>query len=681
LGYNPKGAICFSPFPNFPYLWSSNNTIAIDLSIIIVNYNVRHFLEQCLHSVQQAIRGMEAEIIVVDNNSQDGSQAMLRDKFGDSLILIENKDNPGFSKANNQGLAIAKGRWVLLLNPDTVVAEDTFRRCLDFSDKTPDCGALGIYMLDGEGHFLPESKRALPTPWVSFYKIFGLSALFPQSKRFGQYHLTYLDKDEDHQIEILSGAFMWMRKSLLDEIGYLDETFFMYGEDIDLSYRVMLGGMKNYYLAKPKIIHYKGESTKKGSLNYVKVFYQAMIIFARKHFGGARKRFFIAAINLAVYFRAILALGYRLIQTYGFAILEALLIYGMMFGIKAYWEHYIKYIDGGKYPTEFPLYYMPAYTLVFVFLLWVMGAYKKPFRIRPLIIAPFIGFLSIATGTYMFTFIKNFSRAIVGLSAVFTTLLTIATRGLINRREKGSFFFTEESKKRVLLIGSEKGIARLAQLIRAELPYPVEVVGGISSPDPSESKAGQVEILGKWEELQALISIYGIQELIFDAASLSTQAIFEKMIALRHQGGSYKILPPGCDFIVGPQEILHRGASHPDSWAINRPGAKRAKRSFELFASLLMILAFPLTFWAYRRPLKAISLWAKVFVSRRSMVGYAGGPYPDLPPLKPGILDISHRSGEKMTLSATEKMDRYYAKSYSWQLDLEIFVRAWSKIC
>ena len=181
----------------------------------------------------KSIEGLDAEIIVIDNDSKDGSQDVLKEKFGENIILVENHDNPGYAKANNQGIAMAKGRYVLLLNPDTVVGEDTFRICVDFMDQNPQAGALGVKMIDGEGIFLPESKRALPTPWVSFYKIFGLASLFPNNKTFGKYHLSFLDKNENHEVEILSGAYMLMRKSLLDEIGYLDESFFMYGEDID----------------------------------------------------------------------------------------------------------------------------------------------------------------------------------------------------------------------------------------------------------------------------------------------------------------------------------------------------------------------------------------------------------------------------------------------------------------
>ena len=253
------------------------------LSVVIVNYNVKYFLEQALLSVRKASVGLDVEVFVVDNNSSDESVAMVREKFPE-VQVIANKDNVGFSKANNQAIHLSKGEYVLLLNPDTVVREDTFEKTVAYMDANPNAGGLGVKMIDGKGNFLPESKRGFPSPEVAFYKTFGLSKLFPKSKRFNKYHLGYLSENETHEVDVLSGAFMLMRKAVLDKIGLLDEAFFMYGEDIDLSYRVVKGGFKNYYFADTTIIHYKGESTKKGSLNYVKTFYQAMIIFARKHF-------------------------------------------------------------------------------------------------------------------------------------------------------------------------------------------------------------------------------------------------------------------------------------------------------------------------------------------------------------------------------------------------------------
>ena len=254
------------------------------LSVVIVNYNVEHFLEQCLYSVRRAMQGVEGEVFVVDNNSVDGSLKMLAAKFPKNK-MIANKENVGFAKANNQAIRLSKGEYVLLLNPDTVVEDDTFTKTIAFMDSHPDAGGLGVKMVDGKGRFLPESKRGLPTPMTAFYKIFGLSKLFPHSRRFSKYHLGYLDEDEVNPVDILAGAFMLMRRATLDKCGLLDETFFMYGEDIDLSYRITLAGYKNYYFPETRIIHYKGESTKKTSVNYVLVFYKAMEIFANKYFG------------------------------------------------------------------------------------------------------------------------------------------------------------------------------------------------------------------------------------------------------------------------------------------------------------------------------------------------------------------------------------------------------------
>lgn len=275
----------------------------MDLSIIIVNYNVKYFIEQCLHSVNKAVANIDTEVFVVDNNSVDGSCQMIKEKFP-WVKLIENKDNRGFSKANNQALKIALGEFCLLLNPDTLVEEDTFIKCIRFMHENEDAGALGVHMIDGSGNFLPESKRALPKPSVAFYKIFGLSRLFPKSRIFSRYHLGYLNKDQNHSVEVLAGAFMFIRSAVLKKTGYLDEDFFMYGEDIDLSYRITVAGYKNYYFSETSIIHYKGESTKKSSVNYVLVFYNAMIIFAKKHFTRKKRQIFFSTHKFSHIFQS-----------------------------------------------------------------------------------------------------------------------------------------------------------------------------------------------------------------------------------------------------------------------------------------------------------------------------------------------------------------------------------------
>ena len=273
------------------------------LSIIIVSYNVRYYLEQCLDSIMSATAGITTEVFVVDNHSDDDSTKMVSKLFP-SVHLIANNENIGFSKANNQAIQQSTGEYILLLNPDTILEKDTLRQAILFMDQQPKAGGLGAKMLNGQGQFLPESKRGLPTPWAAFCKMSYLSSLFPHSKVFNQYHLGFLSEDEIHEIDILAGAFMLLRKSVLDRIGYLDEDFFMYGEDIDLSHRITLTGYQNYYFPPSRIIHYKGESTRKNSLNYVKMFYGAMLIFARKHYATKNERLLKLVIMPGVYLRA-----------------------------------------------------------------------------------------------------------------------------------------------------------------------------------------------------------------------------------------------------------------------------------------------------------------------------------------------------------------------------------------
>ena len=254
----------------------------MDLTIVIVNYRVKYFLEQTLRSVIEATQGLNAEVIVVDNASGDDSIEFARKRFP-QVTFIENADNAGFARANNHAIAMAQGRSTLILNPDTIVTRECIEGSIAHIDSHPQCAAVGVRMVDGNGVFLPESKRAFPTPWVSFCKIFGLSRLFPMSPRFAKYHLRYLSDLEAHEVDILAGAYMMCRTSLLQQVGGFDEDFFMYGEDIDLSFRLAQNGYRNWYLPL-NMLHYKGESTKKDSMRYVQVFYDAMLIFYRKHF-------------------------------------------------------------------------------------------------------------------------------------------------------------------------------------------------------------------------------------------------------------------------------------------------------------------------------------------------------------------------------------------------------------
>lgn len=274
------------------------------LSVIIVSYNVKYFLEQCLRSVERSIEGLACEIIVVDNNSTDGSKEYLTPRFP-HVKFIWNSDNKGFARANNQAINISKAEYILLLNPDTIIGENTIREYIDFMDRTPDAGGAGAYMLRTDGTFAPESRRGLPTPFVAFCKMSGLAGLFPKSHIFGRYYMRYLDENKINRIEIISGAFMFLRRKTLDKAGVLDESFFMYGEDIDLSYRILKSGYNNYFLPS-RILHYKGESTVKSSYRYVYTFYQAMQIFFNKHYSHYSILVSLP-ISMAIWSRAMLA--------------------------------------------------------------------------------------------------------------------------------------------------------------------------------------------------------------------------------------------------------------------------------------------------------------------------------------------------------------------------------------
>jgi GT2 family glycosyltransferase len=274
----------------------------MQLSIIILNYNVHYFLELCVLSVQNAIENLDAEIIVIDNNSQDDSCEMMKKRFP-NLKLIENKENSGFPKGNNIGVAEAKGEYICILNPDTVVAEDTFTKVLAFAKKQNDLGIVGVKLIDGTGNFLPESKRGIPTPWVAFTKIMGLYKLFP--KAFGKYYAQHLSENETGKVEILVGAFMMMKRELYNEIGGFDENCFMYSDDIDLSYMALKKGKSNYYFHETSVIHYKGESTVKDG-TYMKRNQQAMNFFYDKHF--RRSFFFTVFMKMGIVFFSLVKL-------------------------------------------------------------------------------------------------------------------------------------------------------------------------------------------------------------------------------------------------------------------------------------------------------------------------------------------------------------------------------------
>jgi len=644
-----------------------------DLSVIIVNYNVKHFVEQCLHSVLNASKNLQVEVFVVDNNSVDGSVPFIKQKFP-QVKLIENKVNTGFSVANNQAIKQCSGKYVLLLNPDTVVQEDTFDKTFAFMEQHPDAGGLGIKMVDGKGNFLPESKRGLPTPAVAFYKIFGLSKLFPNSKKFGQYHLTYLDKNKNHQIDVLSGAFMLMRKEALDKVGLLDETFFMYGEDIDLSYRITQGGYKNYYFADSSIIHYKGESTKKSSVNYVIVFYKAMAIFAKKHFSSGNARLFDFLIHLAIFLRAGMAIIARFIKQIFFPAIDFALILAGLYFIKDIYESEFKFTEG-YYSERLTNFAFPVYTLIWMFFNFLSGGYDRPFKIIKMMRGVLVGTGFILIVYSLLPEDYRFSRALILLGTAYTVVLYLITRIIYNAANLKQFKFkTEEKSKRIIIIGSEEEFDRVFGLLK-ETRINAGFVGFVSNND---NGVKHPYYIGNFNQVNEIVDVHVINEIIFCAKNISSQNIIEKMLTLVTKGVDFKIAPPESLSIIGSNSIDTAGDLYViDVNNVGKPENKRKKRLYDLMASSVLLILSPVFIFFQKNKLNFIANCFKVWLGIYSWVGYGKAPRKDLPEIKPSVLTPADAQNGGLSDDKINLLFLSYSKDYTIEKDVKIM---WTSI-
>ena len=647
------------------------------LSIVIVNYNVVHFLEQCLRSVFEAANGIDVEVFVVDNHSVDNSVGMVRENFPE-VRLIANGENVGFAKANNQAIRMAKGEYVLLLNPDTIVQSDTFVKTLEFMDCTPDAGALGVKMIDGRGHYLPESKRGLPLPEVAFYKIFGLSRIFKKSRRFGRYHLTYLDPDQIHSVEVLSGAFMLLRKSVLDKIGLLDETFFMYGEDIDLSYRVILGGYKNYYFPLTRIIHYKGESTKKSSVNYVLVFYQAMRIFAKKHFSPKNARLFSWIVDIAIWFRASLSILKRLFMKIWMPLMDFLLVYGELLCISVCWERTVLLHRGGAFPPEYRLLALPLYALVMVGAVGIRNGYRTPVSMRRLNEGILLGSVVLLLVYALLGEHLRFSRAVLLIGCVCVFLLLNLVRWIIGRMHLKNYPVGEMSVRRAVIIGGREETGRVARLLpMMSLP---QVVAGFVFPDRKERSIHEGNYLGSLAQIRDIIEIYKINELIFCGKDVSNAEIITVMTQMQDFPLEYKIAPPESLYIIGSNSIQVEGDVYALSAnSIGKRDNRFRKRLFDISTSLVLLVLSPVMILFVPERRKYFRNLSDVLSGRKTWVGYV--PHPDmpglpLPPLREGVYHTASLLRKGVAPEMLMRADSLYAKDYRLYVDLRILCKA-----
>jgi O-antigen biosynthesis protein len=528
------------------------------LSVIIVNYNVKYFLEQCLYSVFKALTGIDGEVIVVDNNSVDGSEAMVRSRFPNVKLII-NHENIGFAKANNQALKTAQGDYNLLLNPDTVLEESTFAQCLEFMDARPDVGSLGPKMINGKGHFLPESKRGLPTPEVAFYKVFGLTRLFAHSPRFGKYYLGHTSNEEIQDVDVLTGAFMLIRRKVLDQIGFFDEQYFMYGEDIDLSYRILKAGFKNVYFPKTTIIHYKGESTKKGSLNYIMLFYKAMHIFAEKHLSGKMVAPYLLLINLAIYFRAGLAVVQRFIVRAIPVLFDAIISYAGIYIITLGWE--ILHFHNSHYYPDYMLFVaLPALVIVLVLSNALIGAYRAPFNLFKSIRGILYGTALVLVVYALLPDVYRFSRALIIYAAIWTLGMALFTRFLLSLTGRREYQLDMIKKRRIAIVGLEEESERIKKLLEMS----GIVVHQIVCVFPKQTIPSEY-FTGTLSQLKEILSIHSVNEVIFCAKDVSSQDIIDNMKSLSSAHVDFKIASPDSISVIGSNSSNSSG----DLYVIN----------------------------------------------------------------------------------------------------------------
>ena len=655
----------------FP-IFAKNKDI-LKLSVIIVNYNVKYFLEQALLSVRKATHNFTVEVFVVDNNSVDDSVLMVQEKFPE-IQLIVNEENVGFSKANNQAIRKAKGEYILLLNPDTVVEEDTFQKCIEFMDHHANAGALGVKMIDGSGQFLPESKRGFPSPFVAFSKMSGLAKLFPRSKTFNHYYLGHLDNDQTNEVEVLAGAFMLIRHSVLDEIGLLDETFFMYGEDIDLSYRIRKAGYKNYYLANTRIIHYKGESTKKGSLNYIRVFYKAMIIFARKHFQGNKATLYVSLLNLAIYCHATLTLISNWIKKLYLPFLDMVLILGGLSVLKDFWAVY-HFKDPAYYDDTIYL-NIGLYTLIWVIAIYLSGGYEEKGNLRRLFSSILFGSLCIAAVYGFLEMPYRSSRALIILGTMWSLFITTAIRFIDHFIRHKNFHLGKSETSSLIIVGSKSESSRVKTLLQ-EAQIQKNIVGIVAPRKEDYSKF----YLGTADQLSEIIKIYRIDEIIFCSKDISAQAIMSWMSVLGPTV-NYKIIPEESLSIIGSNSKNTAGQLYTIEIAfrIDQPLQRRQKRILDISFSLFMMAIAPILIPFSRNNFKLFTNAFKVLRGQNTCVGYhTDQPSIKLPVLKPGI--FSPKDGlriKNISADTLQRLDFAYAKNYSILMDINVLLKTLS---
>lgn len=635
-----------------------------DISIIIVNYNVKDALDNCLASIYKSnSTNLNIEIIVVDNNSIDGSQNLVREKYPE-VKLIVNKENIGFSKANNIALKQINSKYVLILNPDTVLEEGTFQKLIDFVENHPDTGVVSSKLIKADGELDHACRRSFPTLSVAIPRILGLSKLFPKSKILSKYNLTYLDENVTYEVDSVCGAFMFIPKNVIDKVGYFDEDYFMYGEDIDLCYRIKKTGKKIYYYPEITTIHLKGESTRKTKLSYVNNFYGAMAIFVKKNLKGLNIITYLI-LRFGIFVRSLMSYLRRIIKYMGFILLDIILIFAsLVFAV---------YARFSIFPTDQYLFIITVYVLIWVFLLAMFGVYAKKYKhsLRNTFSALVAGFFINSSITYFFKEYA-FSRIVILISTVISifTLLSWRAIVLINNFIKQKNILLK--KINLLVVGDKQ----LSQNMEEKLAGHYEI---LYFTNLSKNKS--------ISDLEEIINLYDIHIVVFSGHFFSNKDILRLMNKFRGKNVQFKFVPTDMDLMISKISSKIDDLNLIEiEYNINNKLNIFLKRLFDIvFSFILLILLYPFIYLYSKifknRPSKYTSkilLLPYVFLGKYSFVGmpiwyeksdnqYLG---------KKGLTGIIQlKADENLTQEEIDKYVIYYAKNQSLLLDFEIILK------
>jgi len=693
---------------------NTNAGVQLTLSIIIVSYNVREFLEQALVSIKKAVENISCEIFVVDNASSDGSPDIIAKKFPD-VKLIQNSENLGFAKANNQAMRLSQGQYVCVINPDTIVQENTFLQVIKFLEKNAQVGAVGCKILNPDGTLQLACRRSYPTPWVAFTKIVGLARLFPTSKIFGRYNLTFLDPEQTVEVEAISGSFMVVRRETIDQVGMFDESFFMYGEDLDWCFRIRKGGWGIYYLPTTQIVHFKGESSKKSPFEQRRLFYEAMHLFVKKHFGAGKALMPSWLLILAVWIRAILSFVSTAVRKLMMPLFDLLgLSVSLIIAI------YLRFRPDFPW-GPFSIVYV-VYSLVWLTSLAAYGAYgRQRLSGNKATSAVLLGWLINSALTFFFKQ-YGFSRAVVlsaGTMNLFfipgwRVLLKVLARSKIVffRKKLGNFILSRRS----VIVGdkesSEQILARLKN--QAEPAYQIH---GVILNDHSfdEDRIAGVPVLGYLDHLKDIVKREKVQEVIFATDKIAYKTMLTAIGTSNGANVNFKLVPSNLDVIIGKAttDYIEDIPLVDLDYKLHSFFNKSIKRSMDVFfAALLMIVTAPVMAWlrwVKKVPLRKVSyssgnnhdirldefdfpadsqrMWRRLpalasilrgdmsFVGRELIKNRQEAVSTNLS-LKPGLtgLEQLNRPSELSTENR-EKYHLYYLKNYTLLLDIIIIFK------